>query len=489
MNNQTIAPTNYPIASSLLGLTPQTPATNQSINQPTQAIAAAYVRWAKNRAFIDGEEAVKSQTYTFLPRANPLDTSAEYHAHLDRTGFLPAASKIAQGLSGLIFRKKAQLNTNSQRIQVLSQLITPQGESLDDLAEWVVAETLITNFTGLLVDHPDRADFQGLSAANEIERGYRPRIAGYSGESILEVTPGLINNARTIVRVRLLEDDDTVLELALNQGIYEQRLHRRVDGTWTERPWVRPTRNSEPLTEIPFVLISTSDKLTPTPSILQHSVDLNLQHYRVEGLLTSVLYFLSAPIPVVTGLTAKQDADGNDIPIVLNVTPGAVWVFPEEGTKAEYLEFKGQGAQVIENKLKSLKDELSTVGHSILAPEKAAPEAPEYGMIRKAAENAILAGFARTLSRKLERVLRMFASWADPQAASTLAYSLNTDFMPASMSPQEMTALMGMWQAGAITHETLLYALRDGEIVSPTLDVEAEVERTRSETADRPPVV
>ena len=44
-------------------------------------------------------------------------------------------------------------------------------------------------------------------------------------------------------------------------------------------------------------------------------------------------------------------------------------------------------------------------------------------------------------------------------------------------------------QAGAITHETLLYALRDGEIVSPTLDVDAEVERTKLETADRPPVL
>ncbi len=447
-----------------------------NINEPTPAIRAAYSRWAKNRDFLDGEEAVKAQGKVYLPAANPEDTDAEYRAHLERTGFLPAASKIAQGLSGLIFRKRAQLNSTSTRVQTLTQLITPSGESLDDLAEWVVRETMITNFTG-------------LSAANEIEKGYRPRIAGYSGETILEVTPGLVRNSRQIVRVRLLENDGaTVRELMLNDGVYQVRLWTRTDGGFAPGPVTTPTRNGAPLAEIPFVLVSTSDKLTPTPSILQHSVDLNLQHYRVEGLLTSVLYFLSAPIPVVRGLKPQTDDAGKEIPIKLNVAPGAAWIFPEPDTVAEYLEFKGQGASVIENKLKNIKDELSTIGHSILAPEKPAPEAAETQMLRRAAENATLAGFTRTLSRKLENVLRQFALWADP-ANADLTYSLNTDFLPQQMTPQEMTAMMGMWQAGAITHETLLYALRDGEAVSPALDIEAEIERTKMEAADRPSVL
>ncbi|MBD8619745.1 DUF4055 domain-containing protein [Sphingomonas sp. CFBP 13728] len=461
-----------------------------NINLPTKAIEKAYPRWTRNRAFVDGEEAVKLQAYTYLPAANPEDGVDEYQAHLDRTRFLPAASKIAQGLSGLIFRKRAQLNTTSARVQLLGQVITPDGESLDDLAEWVVRETLITNFTGLLIDNPERSAFKDLSAANEIERGYRPRIAGYTGECILEITPGLVNETRKIVRVRLLEDDgDTVRELMLNNGVYQVKKWTRDKAGFVEGATVTPTRNGAVLNEIPFVLVSTSDKLTPTPSMLQHAVDLNLQHYRIQGLLTSVLYFLSAPIPVVTGLKPAQDKDGKDIPIKLSVAPGAAWVFPEEGTKAEYLEFSGAGATVITDELRNVKDELSTLGHSIMTPEKPAPEAPETQMLRRAAENATLAGFTRTISRKLERALKQFALWADPAAAATLAYSLNTDFLPQQMSPQEMTAMMGMWQAGAITHETLLFALRDGEIVSPTLDIEAEVERTKSETADRPPVL
>ncbi len=463
---------------------------NLSISQPTPAIADAYARWSKNRAFMDGEEAVKAQGRLYLPAANPADTTEEYDAHKDRTGFLPAASKIAQGLCGLIERKRAQLNTKSFRIQLLTQLVTPDGESLDELVSWVIRETLITNFTGLLVDHPSKESFTGLSAANEIEKGYRPRLAAYSGECILEVTPGLVNNCRQIVCVRLRENDgDTIRELRLNAGVYQVRLWTRTAGEgYTPGAWKTPTRNGATLNEIPFVLVSTSDKLTPTPSLLQHSVDLNLQHYRVEGLLTSVLYFLSAPIPTVRGLKPAKNEQGEDIPISLKVAPGVAWVFPETDTIAEYLEFKGQGASVIENKLKNIKDELSTIGHSILAPEKPAPEAAETQMLRRAAENATLAGFTRTISRKLERALKHFALWADPMYAAGLTYSLNTDFLPQQMTPQEMTALMGMWQAGAITHETLLLALRDGEVVSSVFNIEDEIERTKLETSDRPPI-
>ncbi|MBD8699286.1 DUF4055 domain-containing protein [Sphingomonas sp. CFBP 13714] len=468
----------------------------RKINEPTSVIASAYPRWSRNRAFVDGEEAVKALATACLPKANPDDSLAEYQAFLDRTRFLPAASKIAQGLSGLIFRKSAQLNTKSVRVQVLAQLITPDLQSLDDLAEWVVRETLITNFTGLLVDHPAKELFKDvngkstLSAANEISKGYRPRIAGYCGETILEITPGIVNEARQIVYVRLLENEGKrVRELMLNDGVYQVRVWKKEGSAFLPGPITTPTRDNAPLNVIPFYLISTSDKLVPTPSMLQHAVDLNLQHYRIQGLLTSVLYFLSAPIPVVTGLKAAQDKDGKEIPIKLNVAPGAAWIFPEEGTEAKYLEFSGAGASVITDELRIVKDELSTLGHSIMTPEKPAPEAPETQMLRRAAENATLAGFTRTISRKLERTLKQFALWADPAAAADLKYTLNTDFLPQQMTPQEMTALMAMWTAGAITHSQLLHSLVDGEILSSALDIEGEIERTKMETTDRPPVL
>lgn len=467
-------------------MTPETP-----INQPTPEIARWHARWAKNRAFVDGEDAVKAAGELYLPKVRPDDSAAEYRAHKDRTRFYPAVTKIVQGMSGLIFRKRPQLNSTSARIQLLSQLITPDRQSLDDLAEWTVRETQITNFTGLLVDHPDASEFTGLSAANADRLGFRPRVAGYVGECVLEVTAGIVDNARKLVRVRLLEDDgDTVRELLLNDaGQYEVRLHQNTDAGFVLVRSSIPRINGAPLSEIPFVLVSTSDKLTPQPSQIQHCVDLNLAHYRASGTLASIMHLTSSPIAVVRGYTPKKDPITNeDIPGEWDVSPGAVWELPNETAGVDWFIFDPKGADLVTGTLRDLKDELSTIGHSILAPEKPAPEAAETQMIRRAAENAALAGFTRTVSRKIEAVLKLFAQWADP-ANSDLAYSLNLDFMPQAMSSQDHAELRNDWLAGAITHETYLYALRDGEVLPTTVDPADEIDRTKTEALDRPSAV
>ena len=136
------------------------------ISKATPEIAKHHPRFVRNRDFADGEEAVKAKKSIYLPAANPADDDATYNSHLFRTRFFPAASKTLQGWVGLIKRKPDQLGTKSEIIGTLCELLTPDYLNLNELTEWLIRETLITNFTGLLVDHPSRDEFTGLSAAN-----------------------------------------------------------------------------------------------------------------------------------------------------------------------------------------------------------------------------------------------------------------------------------------------------------------------------------
>jgi hypothetical protein len=463
--------------------------TKYKINEPAPELAVHYPRWKKNRAFIGGEDPVKAMGTAFLPPVRLDDSQATYDYHRQRTNFYPAAHKIAKGVVGLIFRKKAQLNSTSVRIQALTQLISPTAQSLDDVAEELVSETLITNYTGLLVDHPAEEQFSDLSAANADRLGFFPTMAVYRGESILEVRWGFVNLQRAITYVRLLEDEGHhVRELMLDgQGLYTVAVHTD-DGNFdfNAPPRVtRPRRNGQPLTQIPFHLISDNDKVDPQPSPIVASVDLNLQHYVLCGTMAQIIHMTSAPILTALGFDPGQDEQGNDLSFVWDTTPGSIIAIKDKEVVLDWFIFDPKGAELVQGELKNLKDDLFTIGHSILLPEKAAPEAPETKVIRQAAENAILASLARNLSRKMERALRDYALWADP-ANATLSYSLNTDFVPQQMTPQEHAELRNSWLAGAITHETFLYALRDGEVVSPTFDPEAEIVRTQNEVADRP---
>ncbi len=460
----------------------------QEINQPTLEISKWHNRWQRNRDFVDGEEAVKAKGELYLPKVRVTDSAAEYTAHLQRTGFFPAAFKIAQGWMGLIFRKDPDLQAGA-RTKLLAGLATRDGLTLDDLSAWFVRETLITNFTGALVDHPPRNAFPAsMSAADELRLGFRPYLARYTAENILEVTRGFIGMQVGIVRVRLLEDaGKQVRELLINgAGQYEVRVHRDTgNGGFQQVERYIPEQDGKPLSKIPFVLLNTEDSITPTPSLLENAVGLNHQHYLQESALAAAIHLTQAPRAVITGYVPAKDEDGNDIITEWAIEPGAVWEFPDKEVKVDWHTYAPEGQELVINKMRDLKDALSAIGHSILAPEKPAPEAAETQLIRRAAENAMLADFTKRIASRLERTYSKWGQWIDGQP---VRYALNLDFVPQPMAAQQATLLSNMVTAGQLSLRTLHEALKQGELMPLDFDPEVEAQRIAEEQIDLPPI-
>ena len=55
--------------------------------------------------------------------------------------------------------------------------------------------------------------------------------------------------------------------------------------------------------------------------------------------------------------------------------------------------------------------------------------------------------------------------------------SLNTDFTDTKINAQDLTALMGAWQSGGISHETFLHNMKKGEVIPDDVSVEDEKSR------------
>lgn len=470
------------------------------INEPTKEIAAWHDRWKRNRDFIAGEEAVKKEGLKYLPKARYDDCAEEYKDHLQSTGFFPAAFKIAQGWTGLIYRKLPKRSIASKRVELLTHLITRDGRSLDEVSEWMTRETMITNFTISVTDHPSRSQFpENMSAADELRLGFRPYEALYVAESILEVTRGFIDEARVgLVHVRLLENDGKrVRQMLINaSGHYEVRIHDQVEGgDFVETSVVVPTVNDQPLTELPVTVLNTEGSIVPTPSMLQHCVDLNLQHYVVEGKLAAALQMTSGPIAYITGFEPEVDQKSNKVvdpftgqptdKIEFPVAPGAVWAFKSKDTTVDWFTYDPKGQELVTNKLRDLKDALSAIGHSILAPEKPAPEAAETQLIRRAAENAMLADFTNKCSAQQQAVWQRYATWADPKNPA-LTFELNVDFLPQPMDSQTGTFLSSLVDKRQLSLQTFHEALDEGEVMPHGFSPQVEAERIAQEAADRP---
>ena len=459
----------------------------QEINTPTPEIEKWHARWQRNRDFVDGEEAVKSKGELYLPKVRVDDSFAEYKAHLQRTGFFPAAFKIAQGWMGLIFRKDPTL-IGSDRTRLLAGLATRDGMTLHDLSAWFVRETLITNFTGVLIDHPSRDSFPtNMSAADELRFGFRPYLARYTAENILEVTRGFIGMQVGLVRVRLLEDSGKqVRELLINDaGNYEVRIHREENGGFKQTASYVPTQDGKPLKEIQFFLLNTEDSITPTPSLLENAVGLNHQLYNLESQLAAAIHLTQAPIAVITGYQPAKDDNGNEIVQHWAIEPGATWEFPDKDVDVDWHIYEPKGQELVINRIRDLKDALSAIGHSILAPEKPAPEAAETQLIRRAAENAMLADFTKRIASRLERAYSKWGQWIDGQP---VRYTLNLDFVPQPMAAQQATLLSNMVTAGQLSLRTLHEALKQGELMPLDFDPEVEAQRIAQEQIDLPPI-
>ncbi|PZU67216.1 DUF4055 domain-containing protein [Sphingobium sp.] len=444
------------------------------VSKPHSDIACEHERWDINADVVGGHYPVKARGTKYLPKAYGEQTAEEYKSFRDHVSFYPAANRTLTGLLGLMFRRNPVLENTGIIEGQLKDFITRDGKSVNDLAKEVCRAYLTTAYYGLLVDHPSGT---ASSAGEAIAQGIRPYVLQYPAHSILEVRRGAIGAKKGITYARLLDDEDTVRVLELISGVYTVTIYRKIGGTFVPEAPIVPIRNGQPLRAIPFVLLSEDDLIKPQPSIMDHVVQLNLDHYRMQGLLTSCHMFISTPMLFAKGVTGEEGKK-------LTVSPGAILAFEAENADLKWVAPSGDGIPSLERQLERIEDKLAVVASRILARVKPAPEAAETEALRQGAENSVLASIANHISSKISQALQLVADWTD---GSDVRYQLNTDYLPTKMEATEITALFNVYNGGGMSFESFFYALRDRGVHNETLTLDEEqkrIEGDRSKAAD-----
>lgn len=454
--------------------------------------AKGLARWKRCRDVLEGEDAVHAAGIEYLPKLSGQDDS-EYKAYVDRTPFYGATSRTVDGYVGMIFRKEPDLNVSG--IDNLLQDITLADTTINEFAEAITREVIGVGRFGVLVEYPIVTD-QRPTVAQAQAANHRPYATSYPAESILNWRMERVNNSMQLTMLALKEavtewksdfESDTIeqirglfLELGESGYRYVQRIYRKSSENGKSGAWMQvgddiiPVMKGKPLPYIPFQFFGPAHngpEIQKPP--IYDLVALNLSHYRSTADLEHGAHFTGLPTAVVTGYQVGENEK-------LSIGSANAWVFPASDANAKYLEFTGQGLGALENIINRKQDQMAAIGARMLSPEKAAAEAAETVKLRHAGEGAVLSTISGMISQGLTRVLNIMSEWAG--AGTNQSVTLNTDFIEIGMTGPELTALVGAWQSGAISRETMFWNLQQGEMIPPGVTSDEEKDKIDLDT-------
>ena len=457
----------------------------QGTTMPIDTKHPAYLEmqpeWEMCRDVTAGSRRIKKKGVVYLPQLSGQDNS-DYEKYKTRALFYGAASRTVQGLVGSVFRKEPVITPepNVEKIK----FVTPKGETLPMFLRKVVSEVITTGRYGVFVDSPSDEESDDCF------------LLGYPAESIINWRTITNKGVEVLVSVVLEEkemrqksngdmyeyDTWTIyrhLYLVMTDGVFEFRVDiwekdpTADDSKPVHKKTIIPQVRGKSVSHIPFYFVnplnSTSDvERSPIADVC----DVNISHYNSSADLEHGRHFTALPTAWVAGFDLDEGKQ-------LTIGSQTAWVSNNTDAKAGYLEFKGQGLMALEHALKEKESLMAILGARFLEDTKKNVESFETHQIRKGGEISILASIANATSLAMDRALEW---WSYCKGYSPpVQILLNTDFNPVKMSPSELKEQVAAWQAGAISWETFVYNLKNGELIPANITADEERERIEND--------
>lgn len=460
------------------------------VNTPRSEYKEALSKWQRCRDCYDGSDAVKKQGIKYLP-----SVAGDYSSYLARAEFYNATARTVMGMIGCVFRSRPSVIFPKELLSDLDD-VTLTAKSIQTFALSGFQETLIVGRWGVQVEMTDAAPSgMGVSRPYWISRraedilswdsvivGGREKLSCVVLSETVEVAnpdDPWVRVAVPQVRVLQLLDPETDSAVYVIRRFQQAVGDKRLKNTdrWEEvgDPFI-PLRRGEPLRFIPFQFFGPSSlgSEVSKPPLLD-LVDVNLSHYRTSADHEHGAHLTSLPTPWVSGV----ELDGE-----LPIGSSKAWVLPEPTARAGMLEYTGDGLGSLERLIAAKQSRMAALGARIIEEQKRVGETAEALRIKSAAEYSVLSALSATFDAGMQQVMKWHAWWAGMDGeVQDLSFALNKDFFDTRLSPQEAEALVGAWQSGAVSYETLFWNLQQGEWIESgrTLGEERELINSGSE--------
>ena len=447
------------------------------------------VNWFPIDVAVGGTSFFRYNCETLLAQ-EPAELEDAWQRRVSRATFSPFTVRIAEQAAGLVLRKPIVLESKEQDGEVdpyweeFLDNVDGRGTSLPAFARRLLISSLLYGHGGCMVDYPSREAAPSLQA--ERLAGMRPyfcqvdakQIIGWrfeEGNPLAQVDQVRINEYvsvpfgefgdKTIRQVRVLEPG--------KYRVFRRESDRNVESNGSgSQGWYVHEEGNISLDVVPLALTysqKVSDFVSSPP--LLSIANLNISHAQRSADLAHSLHVAAMPIMVMKGFDDAPDPAGLSVNNAI--------LLPPEGD-AFMVEPASQSFEAQQNFISQLEEQMNSLGISTLFAQKMGAETAESKKMSRTDSDSLLVVVSRDLESMLQTAFDMAAAYVGKEAPEV---RLDRDFDLQTLDGNQVGQYLQLWNNSAITQETLLGALKKGEIL-PDIDVEEEVELTSQEKLD-----
>lgn len=440
--------------------------------------------WQTMRDCVRGTKAIKDGTTAYLPIPSGMASKGEdglkvYSlSYKMRAQFPEITAPAIAAMVGIIHSTEIKIVLPEQ-LMGLWESATADNLPLEALHRRITAEILTTGRYSLLV-------------GAESEGSELPYIVGYNAEDLInwadDRTMFVLDECGYVRDGFVWTEQQQWRALELIDGKYVQSIYDADSGLpRVVEPRARMGAN---MTEIPFVVIGPRDlSLEPeTPpliaiaraaiSMYQLSADYRWQLF-MSGQETLVIINGDAPAEVGAGVV---------ISLKTKVDAGGTYPQPD----AKYVGPEGNGIEAHRAAIQDEENKAARAGAQMFSTGPRAAESGDALRLRYAAETASLISVAQASCAGLEKALRYVGMMQglSEQQLEEIIVTPPSSLVDRRMSPEEMKAIMGLYDAGLLAYETVYENFQKGGVASSERTAEEERQlREEEDEAMEPDIV
>jgi hypothetical protein len=223
------------------------------------------------------------------------------------------------------------------------------------------------------------------------------------------------------------------------------------------------------LSQIPLVTVYSNrlGNLRSAPPLLEVA-QLNIAYAQRFCDYHHSIHVGSNPVLILRGFDPDSDTP-------LGISVNTALLLPPDGG-AEYVQPTSDAFDSQLKCLQALEDQISRLGINTLSSQNLTNAAAEARRLDRIDSDSIMAVIAGDLERAVSQLFELAAQYVgiDPPEVY-----IPRDYDNRLVTGNDITAYLQLFMQGAISQETLLRILQDGEILPATMDLDAEMTRTR----------